>query len=290
MLVCGGTGRLAPLIPLLAGRGHRVFAGTRNPTSAAARLLQEAGAQLVRADFDDPASLREAAAPAGAIVAAGTAHAAGPAADARHGRNVIDAAAAVGARHLVYLTVAGASQPTGVPVIDSKLAVEQHLRASGVPHTIVAPVYFMDNAWNPANAAAFAAGKWPSPVSRSRPLQQIPLTDVFAFTAYVLESREALLGQRIEIASDELTAEQAARALSSLLARPVSAAEPPPQTANPLFAWLERAGTSVDIAALRSAYPQIRWHTFADWAATQDWHRLLYRRDARNSKAARASR
>lgn len=274
VLVYGATGRLAALSPRLLSRGHQVLAATRDPASAAARRLRKAGAHLVRADFDDPASLRAAAAQADAVVAAGTAHAAGPAADIRHGRAIIDAARAARAGHLVYVTVAGASQPTGVPIIDSKHAVEQHLRAAGVPHTIIAPVYFMENAWSPQNAAALAAGLWPSPVTRSRPLQQIPLADVLAFTVHVLESRDVMLGQRIEIASDQLTAEQAAGVISRLLGRPVNVAGPPPGTASPLSAWLEHAGPAVDITALRCRYPEIGWHTFAGWATTQDWRRL----------------
>ena len=272
VLFCGATGRLGALTALLLSRGHRVLAATRDLASPAAQRLREAGAHLVRADFDDPASLRSAAAHADAIFAAGTAHAAGPAADTRHGRNIIDAARAARASHLVYVTVAGASQRTGVPIIDSKHAVEQHLHASGVPHTVIAPVYFMDNVWNPQNQAALAAGRWPSPVTRSRPLQQIPLADVLAFTVHVLESREVMLGQRIEIASDQLTADQAAAVITRLLGRPVEVAEPPPEPVNPLSAWLEHAGPAVDITALRRRYPHIGWHTFAKWATTQNWH------------------
>jgi uncharacterized protein YbjT (DUF2867 family) len=275
VLFCGATGRLAALTPLLLRRGHQVLAATRDPASPAARRLRQAGAHLVRADFDDPASLRAAAAHADAVVAAGTAHAAGPAADIQHGRNVIDAASAARAGHLVYVTAAGASQPTGVPVIDSKHTVEQYLRASGVPHTIIAPVYFMENVWNPWNQAALATSRWPSPVTRTRLLQQIPLADVLAFTAHVLDSRDVMLGQRIEIASDQLTADDATGIISSLLSHPVQVAEPPPGDVNPLFAWLEHAGPAVDIAALRRRYPQIGWHSFANWAAAQDWHALL---------------
>lgn len=275
VLFCGATGRLAALTPLLLRRGCQVLAATRDPASPAARRLLEAGARLVRADFDDPASLRAAAAQAGAVVAAGTAHAAGPAADIRHGRNIIDAARAAQTGHLVYLTVAGASHPTGVPVIDSKHAVEQYLRGSGVPYTIIAPVYFMENVWNPWNQAALATGRWPSPVTRARLLQQIPLADVLAFTVHVLDSRDVMLGQRIEIASDQLTAEHAAAVISSLVSHPVQIAEPPPAQVNPLSAWLEHVGPAVDIAALRRRYRQVGWHSFADWAATQDWHPLL---------------
>jgi uncharacterized protein YbjT (DUF2867 family) len=274
VLFCGATGRLAALTTRLLSHGHQVLAATRDPASPAALRLRSAGARLVRAGFDDPGSLRAAAAQADAVVAAGTAHAAGPAADIRHGRNIIDAARAARAGHLVYVTVAGASQPTGVPIIDSKHAVEQYLRGSGVPFTVIAPVYFMDNAWNPWNQTTLAAGRWPSPVTRSRLLQQIALADVLAFTVHVLESRDVMLGQRIEIASDQLTAEQAAGIISSLLSRPVEVAEPPSGQTNPLFAWLEHAGPSVDVTALRRRYPEVGWHTFADWAAAQDWHPL----------------
>jgi uncharacterized protein YbjT (DUF2867 family) len=281
VLFCGATGRLSALTPLLLNHGHQVLATTRDPASPAARRLHEAGAHLVQASFDDPASLRAAATQADAIVAAGTAHAAGPAADIRHGRNIIDAARAARARHLIYVTVAGASQHTGVPVIDSKHAVEQYLRGSGIPHTIIAPVYFMDNVWNPWNQAALATGRWPSPVTRLRMLQQIPLADVLAFTAHVLESRDLVVGERIEIASDQLTAEQAADVISRLLNRPIEVAEPPPGQGNPLSAWLEHVGTAVDITALRRRYPQAGWHTFADWAATQKWQPLLQPRHPR---------
>ena len=281
VLFCGATGRFGALTPLLLSRGHRVVAATRDPASPAARRLRQAGAHLVRADFDDPASLRRAAAQADAVVAAGTAHAAGPAADTRHGRNIIAAARDARVGHLVYITVAGASQPTGVPVIDSKHAVELRLRGSNVPYTIVAPAYFMENVWNPWNEAALAAGRWPSPVARSRLLQQIPVADVLAFSAHVLESRDVMLGQRIEIASDQLTAGEAAAVVSRLLGRHLEVAEPPPGHVSQLSTWLEHAGTAVDIAGLRHRYPHIGWHTFADWATSQDWHRLLHPRHSR---------
>src|SRR5215471_10064262 len=117
VLVCGATGRFAALTDVLIGRGHRVLAGTRRPDSAAAQRLRKRGAQIVRVDFDDAATLQHSAAHADAIIAAGTVHAAGPAADVRHGRAIIDAAAATGLNHLIYLTVAGAKHRTGVPIL-----------------------------------------------------------------------------------------------------------------------------------------------------------------------------
>jgi uncharacterized protein YbjT (DUF2867 family) len=233
-------------------------------------------------DFDDVASLTAAAGQADAVVAAGTAHAAGPVSDLRHGRNIVEAAKAAGVGQLVYLTVAGADRARGVPIMDSKHAVERYMRDSGVPHTIISPVYFMENLWNPWNTPVLATGRLPSPLSRLKPLQQIPIQDVLAFTAHVVESRDAMLGERIEIASDEITAQQAAEIVTRFLGRRVAIADPPAASTNPLFAWLERVGTHVDIAALRRHYPELRWHTFAEWTRTQDWGPLR----ANNTRAA----
>jgi uncharacterized protein YbjT (DUF2867 family) len=277
VLFCGATGRLAALTPILLDRGHRVLAATREPGSARAQRLRERGAQIVRVDFDEVASLTAAAGQADTVVAAGTAHAAGPVNDLRHGRNVVDAARAAGVGQLIYLTVAGADRATGVPIMDGKHALERDLRDSGVPHTIISPVYFMENLWNPWNAPVLATGRLPSPVSPFKPLQQIPIQDVLAFTAHVLESRDAMLGERIEIASDEITAQQSEEIISRLLGRRIPVADPAAASTNPLFAWLERIGTHVDIAALHRHYPELRWHTFADWTKTQDWSPLRAR-------------
>lgn len=274
VLFCGATGRLSALTSMLLDRGHRVHAATRDPGSPTARGLRERGAQIARLDFDEPASLTAAMTQVDTVVAAGTAHAAGPVGDLRHGRNIVDAARAAGVGRLVYLTVAGADRETGVPVMDSKHAVERHIRDSGVAHTIVSPVYFMENLWSTWNTAVLAAGRLPTPVSRSRSLQQVPIADVLAFTVHVLEAGDAVLGERVEIASDEISADQAAEVVSRLLGRRVMVADPPTVPTNPLFAWLERVGTQVDIPALRRQYPALRWHTFAEWAAGQDWGRM----------------
>jgi uncharacterized protein YbjT (DUF2867 family) len=169
ILVYGATGRLRQLAATLIDRGRQVRAATRDPDSPRGRALGRLGASVVAADFDDLDSLVAAGRGVAAVVAAGTGHAAGPDGDLRHGTNIADAVARAGVAHLVYVSVAGAGQPSRVPVFESKRAVEAHIRRVGVPYTIVAPVYFMENLWNPWNRPALAAGRLPSPVpGRSR--------------------------------------------------------------------------------------------------------------------------
>jgi uncharacterized protein YbjT (DUF2867 family) len=271
ILVCGATGRLGQLVPTLLKRGHHVRAATRDTESAAARALADLGAQPVQADFDDRPSLAAAAHGADVVFAAGTGHAAGPQGDIRHGINVADAVRAAGDGHLVFVSVAAADRPTGVPVFDSKHAVEQHIRQAGVPYTIIAPVYYMDNVWNPWNRPALNDGRFPSPVPVARRVQQVSISDLIAFAAAVSETPDRFAGQRIALATDQPTAEECAMIVSGLVGRKVEPVGPFPDQHNPLFDWLDRAGDHLDVQTIRATYPDIDWHDFSAWAATQDW-------------------
>jgi uncharacterized protein YbjT (DUF2867 family) len=275
ILAAGATGRLRPVVEELLARGHDVRVTARHAESSIARDLARRGAEVVPADLDDLDSLRQAARGVETIFAAGSPHQAGPAGESRHGINVAHAAADAGVGHLLFSSGAGAEQRTGVPVLDSKHAVEQRIRALGVPHTILAPVYFMQNAFNPWNLSALAAGTFPLALPPDRPLQQLAIEDLAGVAATVIEHPDAFVGQRVELAGDELTGEQAAAALSRVAGRRFVFGEVPlaslPAGLRALFEWLARVGHHVDIPGLRRRLPQVGWHRFDDWAAAQDW-------------------
>jgi uncharacterized protein YbjT (DUF2867 family) len=65
--------------------------------------------------------------------------------ETRQGKALVDAASAARLGHVVLTSAAHADRDTGVPHYESKRLVEQHLRASGVPWTVIAPAAFMDN-------------------------------------------------------------------------------------------------------------------------------------------------
>jgi uncharacterized protein YbjT (DUF2867 family) len=270
ILAAGATGHLRPVVDLLLAHGHALRVTARDPARAAARELAARGAEVVRADLDDPASLRAAARGVDVVFAAGSPHQAGPAGEARHGINVADAVAATGVAHLVFASGAGAERPTGVPVFDSKHAVEQRIRALDVPHTILAPVYFMENAFNAWNLEALASGRFPLPLPPDRPLQQLAIEDVAAVAAVVLERPDDFAGERIELAGDELTGAEAAATLARVTGRRFIFQPVPPHALpdglRALFEWLDGVGHHVDIPALRSRFPPVQWHSFERWA------------------------
>jgi uncharacterized protein YbjT (DUF2867 family) len=275
--VAGATGRLGrPLAERLLARGHRVRLLSRRPEEHEWTGHEWRGAaEPVHGDFDDPASLRTAFDGVDAVFGTGTAHRAGPAGEARHGIALAEAAHAAGVPHLVFVSGAGAERPTSVPVFESKRAVEERIGQLRLAATVLAPVYFMENAFNPWNLAALSAGRFPLPLSGHRVLQQVAIEDIASLAVLALERPEEFAGRRIELASDDLTGVEAAAAVSRATARRFEFEELARATLAPplriLFDWLDHEGTSVDIAALRRDHPEVSWHSFEDWAATQEW-------------------
>ena len=138
--VAGATGTQggAAARALLAA-GHRVRALTRHPNSPAADALRGLGAEVRHADFDNRPSLEAALTGADSLFAVTTPFGAGTAGEVRQGKALVDAATDVRLGHLVFTSAAHADRGTGVPHYESKHLVEQHLRAAGVPWTVIAP-------------------------------------------------------------------------------------------------------------------------------------------------------
>lgn len=141
----------------------------------------------------------------------------GPQAEIAQGRAIIAAARRAGVPHLMFSSVAGAEQHTGVPHFDSKAAAEADLAASGLPYTILGPTYFFDNALG--GAEAIRAGLLELPLPTDRPLQQLARLDHGALAAHILLDPAPHVGRRIEVASDAPTPAQMATALSRALGR-----------------------------------------------------------------------
>jgi uncharacterized protein YbjT (DUF2867 family) len=286
VLVTGATGKQGgALARLLLKRGHRVLGFVRSPDSPPARDLEQRGAELVPGDFDDPDSLERAMRGADAVFAMATPFQSGGSGledEVRHGRHLIDAAKLARVRHFLYSSVAGSDQNTGIPHFETKHVVEEHLRRSGLPYTIVAPVFFMENFLGPAFAQRLHEGVLSLALPPHRGLQMIPVADIAAFCTRVLEWPEELFGRRIEVASDEVTGEQAAALISYVSGHklryeeaPLEAIRSHSEDMGRMFEWFQRDGYHADISLLRRDFPEVGWHTFEDWARVQDWDALL---------------
>ena len=225
-------------------------------------------------DFRDPDSLSAAVAGVDTVFAMGTPFEAGEAAEVAQGVALVDAAVSAEIDHYVYTSVASADKNTGIPHFDSKWEVEKHLASTELDLSVVAPVYFMENLFLGENLSALQNGSYPVPLPPDVSLQQVAVADIGAFGALVVDRKDDFVGRRVEIASDELASTGSAAVLGQLLDRPVEYFEVPMEQIRAfsedlalMYEWFIETGYSVDIDGLRTVYPEVGWHRFADWAA-----------------------
>jgi uncharacterized protein YbjT (DUF2867 family) len=261
----------------LLAAGWTVRALTRDPHKPAAQALAAAGAQVVQADNEDQASLERAM--QGAYGAFSVQNfwlpGVGTEGEVRQGKNAAQAAREAGVRHFVYSSVGAAHRGMGQAHFASKLAIEEHVKALGLPYTILRPVAFMDNYnWQRAgitNGTFTGMGLPPG-----KTVQVLAADDIGAFAALIFSNPQQFLGKTVELAGDELTEDQVAEAFSRVIGRPVQVAAPSRPVgagASPEMEAMNRffqgKGYDADIPALRRIYPGL--HTFEQWLRETGW-------------------
>lgn len=272
VVVVGATGLQGRAVTAhLLADGWRVRAVTRDPEAAGSWALAQAGAELVRADMDNVASLVAAAEGADGMFSVqptvgspGTP--AGFSADdeVRWGCHVADAAHAAGVRHLVYASLAGAGRhdtETLPQNVVSKWRIEQHITRLGLPATFLRLVSFMENYTGGYHlhdgtvATAFAA---------EVPQQIMAVDDVGALTALAFARPGEWIGRAVDVAGDELTPLQIAAAISEAIGRPLPYVQIPIETLAAVgeefaaaYTWLNERGWRADVAFTRELHPGV---------------------------------
>jgi uncharacterized protein YbjT (DUF2867 family) len=146
--VCGATGKQGGAVArALVNAGFRIRGLTRAPDSEAARKLERLGVEMRRADLEDRSALEAAFDGAWGVFSVQNYYEKGVGyeGEVRQGRNVVDAAVAAGARHLTQSTMADALDADEVLHFRSKFEIERLIRQSGLSHTLLGTVWFMDN-------------------------------------------------------------------------------------------------------------------------------------------------
>ena len=282
VLVTGATGQQGGLVAReLLKLGYAVRAFVRDQSSDPAKRLEDLGADLVQGDYDDPASIDRAFAGVDSVFIVGTPYA-GAEKETEQGIALVDAAVRADVGHIVYSSVAGAAENTGIEHFESKYVVEQHLRSVSNGWTIVAPVFFMENFAFPWNTADLANGFLRQGFSPTTSLQMISSVDIGRFIAQVIKRGPELVGRRIEIAGDALTGAAIAERLGSKIGRsiefqvqPLEELKAQSEDMANMYEWFQQGGFSVDIDQLHREFSEVKWTSFADWTERQDWAELL---------------
>ena len=279
VLVTGATGQQGgAVIRVLLERGHKVRAFTRNIESDRAKELERLGAELFQGNFEDIFSLERAMVGVDAVFAMGTPYEKGMEVETTQSIAIADAASTVGIKHLVYTSVGSAHRNTGIPHFESKFKVEEHIRKIGIPHTIIRPVYFMENFYTPWVLPGLKQGRIAAPMPPTRKLAMIAVRDIGRIAVHIFENRDQFLGKAIDIASDDISGDEYAEILSRVTGRDIKYIELKYEQASGLgedmlkmYKWFNEVGYNIDLEELRRKYPNIGWHKFEEWVKEQDW-------------------
>jgi uncharacterized protein YbjT (DUF2867 family) len=271
--VAGATGQQGgAVIRALAGKGFTLRALTRDPAGAAAQAVaKDTGAELVKVDFDDEASIRAALNGAWGAFAVQNTWTAGVEGEEAQGHRFAKAARDAGVQHFVYTSVASADRQTGIPHFDNKFRVENTVRGLDFPsYTIIRPVFFMSNLPSPW----FLNGdKLISAVKPDMVLQMIAVSDIGQYGALAFTDPR-FTNLEIDIAGDAATMAQTAAILSKALGRPIEYMQIPMSEIRKnsedfalMLEWFERVGYDADIAGNAKEYG-VKATTLAEWAST----------------------
>jgi uncharacterized protein YbjT (DUF2867 family) len=270
VLVLGGTGTHGGAVAhALLGSRHAVHALVRDPASARARELEDAGARLIVGDLLDPSSLTRAFGEVAAVYAVTTPFAHGAQEEERQGENIIAAASEARLPWLILASVAAADRPP-VPHFASKARIERRLRETEIPWTVIAPSYFYENVLGSRDA--IRAGTLPIALPAGTPLHQVALANLGALVAAVLSRKREHLLQRVEVAGDDPTPLSMAAAIGVRYSEvPLDELRDRSEDLAAMYAFLARDGYAIDAPALRDRYPEVAWISFAQWARGIDW-------------------
>jgi uncharacterized protein YbjT (DUF2867 family) len=221
ILCYGATGSQGqPVAEQLLDKGHEVNVVVRHPERAEG--LAAKGAKVFQGDLGKPESL--AAAHEGVEAVFLMLPFSGGGNPVEYAHNAINTAKNADVKFVVF-NVSGQTpdQPTGMPMMDYRIAVEGALHQSGIANVIIRPTAYMENLLGPWTLPGIKAkDEVAYPVSSNRPLSWIASEDVAKLVVAALE-RPELAGSIFKVGGPEsLTGEGIAESFSNALGRKIS--------------------------------------------------------------------
>jgi uncharacterized protein YbjT (DUF2867 family) len=273
--VVGATGlQGGALSRRLLQQGWPVRALTRKPDSAPAKALAALGAEVVKADSEEPASLARSFEGAHGIYSVQNHHISGHEGEIRQGKNVADAAAGAGVRLLVYASTGNGAGGTGIGSWDAKVAVAEHARQLGVPLTVLRPTAFMElttekKFYPPASV-------WhvmPKVMGETRRIGWISVDDLAVVAEHAFADPGAFAGRDISLAADVLSIQECRAAWRDVVGKSPRRFPMPlwlferftGTDETTMWRWLRANDMEFDTSATREIHPGAR--TFRAWLA-----------------------
>ena len=265
VLVFLGTSRqgAAVIDALLASGNFEVYATTRSAKSAEA--LKARGVKCGPFTCGDAASAKAALDAADPSLVFFTTLMGSREVEGASGKIIVDAIKEKGGvQHVVYNSVANADlAPDAVGHFKSKLDVEDHLKASGLNYSILRPVAFFENYDDPANFNALKKGSVKGLWQADLKVKHVACRDIGKAAAVMLANPSKWQGKTLDCASDDLTGEDVAAALTEVsgvectygVAVPRFIMRCVMKDLNAMIEFFETTGYVSDIAAFKAVVP-----------------------------------
>ena len=212
--------------------GFTCRAITRDPAKPKAADLKSKGAEVVKADIDDVASLKKAFAGAYAVYGVTNfwEHFSGEKEKAQ-AKNIAEAAKAAGVKHIVWSTLEDTrklmspgdkrmpmlQEKYRVPHFDAKAEADSYF--SGLPVTLLVTSFYWDNLYLFGLAPKKGAdGKhsWAMPMGKAK-LAGIAAEDIGKVAYGIFKAGKEYIGKTVGIYGEALTIEQMGQAISKVL-------------------------------------------------------------------------
>lgn len=204
IVVTGATGLQGGAVTRhLLKDGWHVRALTRNAASKRAQALTASGAEVVQGDMSEADSLRRVFAGAYGVYSVQNTFISGPEVEVRQGKTVAEVAKDSGVQHLVYGSAGIGRKGSGIPSWETKLQIEDHMKALSLPLTILRPMAFMELMTEKKFFPA--VGTWqvmPRLMGASRRLPWICVDDLGAIAAQVFAAPDRFVEKDLTLASD----------------------------------------------------------------------------------------
>ncbi|XP_004713526.1 nmrA-like family domain-containing protein 1 [Echinops telfairi] len=236
--VFGATGAQGGSVArsLLESKRFAVRAVTRDVTRPKAQVLRDLGAEVVKGDLNDAASVEAALKGAyGAFVVTNFWDHNSKEKEVCQGKLVADAAKRQGLQHVVYSGLENVKRLTGgqleVPHFDGKGEVEEYFWSIGVPMTSVRMAAYFENfltLWKPVKASGGDYYTLALPMG-DVPMDGISVDDIGPIVSSIFNSPKEFVGKAVGLSAEALTVQQYADVFSKFLGKEVRDAKITPE-------------------------------------------------------------
>jgi uncharacterized protein YbjT (DUF2867 family) len=202
----------------------------------------------------------------------------GPEQEIRQGKNVADVAKDVGVEHLVYASAGTGRKGTGVPSWETKLQIEDHMKALELPLTILRPTAFMELMTHKKFFPPVAAWQvMPKLMGSSRRLPWLCTEDLGVIGTRAFGNPHSFVGRDLTLASDVRSLDECRTIYREVIGRNPRRLPMPVwlfkqfgfvgKDLTTMWRWLRTGEVDLDTAPTRAIHPEAL--TVGGWLSKQ---------------------